>query len=164
VGILIAPDGLRAFLASMAANKVSVIKLDNGALAGMIEPGREPDGLAWAGERQASPATKNITLQYRTKWEAVIGSGFVAVYKEGITSRLKITWDLPEDEKKRFDELILDVGLWARLDKNEPFIEGVPREKPPQAGFYPEDMTKNEFESWAKALPEAERKHVEGFF
>jgi YVTN family beta-propeller protein len=48
VGILITPDGARAFVASTQANKVSVIKLDDGTLAGAIEPGREPDGLAWA--------------------------------------------------------------------------------------------------------------------
>lgn len=48
VGILITPDGQRAFVASTAANKVSVIKLDDGTLAGTIEPGKEPDGLAWA--------------------------------------------------------------------------------------------------------------------
>jgi YVTN family beta-propeller protein len=47
VGILVTPDGQRAFVASTQANKVSVIKLDDGTLAGTIEPGREPDGLAW---------------------------------------------------------------------------------------------------------------------
>lgn len=48
VGILMQPDGRRAFVASTQANKVSVINLDDLSLAGTIEPGREPDGMAWA--------------------------------------------------------------------------------------------------------------------
>src|SRR6185369_4747356 len=51
-----------------------------------------------------------------------------------------------------------------RLDKNEPFIEGVPHEKPPKANYYPDDITKAEFEEWAKTLPEAERNKATGFF
>lgn len=48
VGIVIQPDGRRAFVASTQANKVSVINLDDLSIAGTIEPGREPDGMAWA--------------------------------------------------------------------------------------------------------------------
>jgi YVTN family beta-propeller protein len=48
VGILMQPDGRRAFVASTQANKVSVINLDDLAMAGTIEPGKEPDGMAWA--------------------------------------------------------------------------------------------------------------------
>ena len=48
VGIVIQPDGRRAFVASTQANKVSVINLDDLSVAGTIEPGREPDGMAWA--------------------------------------------------------------------------------------------------------------------
>lgn len=48
VGILMQPDGRRAFVASTQANKVSIINLDDLTLAGTIEPGREPDGMAWA--------------------------------------------------------------------------------------------------------------------
>ncbi|PYT10214.1 MAG: hypothetical protein DMF60_00810 [Acidobacteria bacterium] len=48
VGILMQPDGRRAFVASTQANKVSVINLEQLAMAGTIEPGKEPDGMAWA--------------------------------------------------------------------------------------------------------------------
>ncbi|HXG65274.1 MAG TPA: beta-propeller fold lactonase family protein [Blastocatellia bacterium] len=50
VGILITPDGRRAFVAATQANKVSVINLEDLTLTGSIEPGREPDGMAWAGK------------------------------------------------------------------------------------------------------------------
>src|SRR3954469_24394316 len=39
----------------------------------------------------------------------------------------------------------INAGPWSRLDGNQPFIEGVPREKPPQANFYPADLTREEF-------------------
>jgi YVTN family beta-propeller protein len=48
VGILMQPDGRRAFVASTQANKVSVINLEQLTMAGTIEPGKEPDGMAWA--------------------------------------------------------------------------------------------------------------------
>lgn len=48
VGILMQPDGRRAFVASTQANKVSVINLEELVMAGTIEPGKEPDGMAWA--------------------------------------------------------------------------------------------------------------------
>jgi hypothetical protein len=45
----------------------------------------------------------------------------------------------------------LNYGPWDRLNEDHPFVEGVgPR--PPGARFYPEDMTKQEFE--AAALPD----------
>ncbi len=47
VGLLVTPDGKRAFVAATQANKVSVINLEDGTIVGEIEPGREPDGLAW---------------------------------------------------------------------------------------------------------------------
>jgi YVTN family beta-propeller protein len=50
VGILIQPDGRRAFVAAMMGNKVGVVDLEKLALAGTIEPGEGPDGMAWAGK------------------------------------------------------------------------------------------------------------------
>ena len=47
-GILMQPDGRRAFVASSQANRVSVINLDDFTITTTIEPGREPDGMAWA--------------------------------------------------------------------------------------------------------------------
>jgi len=43
-------------------------------------------------------------------------------------------------------------GPWDRLKGDEPFL-GTKR-KPPGAGFYPADMTKEEFEKWVAAHPE----------
>ncbi|RUS29066.1 hypothetical protein BC938DRAFT_481103 [Jimgerdemannia flammicorona] len=59
-------------------------------------------------------------------------------------------------------------GVWkpyrhsqAREDSNTPFIVGVPP-RPKGGNFYPEDMTKGEFEAWVTGLNEHE-KHAKGF-
>ena len=52
----------------------------------------------------------------------------------------------------------------SRLYALVPFLPGVPSRKPPGANFYPEDMTRDEFETWAKALPEKDRVEARGFF
>ena len=41
----------------------------------------------------------------------------------------------------------INYGPWDRLNDNKPFIEGY-SDKPLGAEFYPEDMTKKEFEAW----------------
>ncbi len=43
----------------------------------------------------------------------------------------------------------INYGPWDRLDGDKPFVEGV-ADKPAGARFYPEDMSKEEFESWEK--------------
>ena len=46
-GILIAPDGKRAFIACSAAGKVAVLDLDSLAFTGSVATGKDPDGMAW---------------------------------------------------------------------------------------------------------------------
>ncbi len=41
----------------------------------------------------------------------------------------------------------INYGPWERLNDNKPFLEGY-GEKPAGAGFYPTDMTKEEFDAW----------------
>ena len=54
--------------------------------------------------------------------------------------------DMIEDPQvRRYAEI--NYGPWDRLEENEAFIEGV-GEKPAGANFYPEDITKEEFEAW----------------
>ena len=76
----------------------------------------------------------------------------------------KLEADTTSEGKLKLHYFMINKGPWSRLDKNEPFIEGVPHEKPPQAGFYPDDMTKEEFNSWVAGLKEDERQQATGFF
>ena len=47
-GILIAPDGSRAYVAVSTNDKVAVVDLKTLEVVGQISPGKQPDGLAWA--------------------------------------------------------------------------------------------------------------------
>ncbi len=57
--------------------------------------------------------------------------------------RGKLMAGIADPNVRRFVEI--NYGPWDRLEGNEPFVPGVGA-KPPGAGFYPLDMTKQEFE------------------
>lgn len=66
--------------------------------------------------------------------------------------------------RQRLHYFLINDGPWSRLDSNEPFIEGVPKEKPPHANFYPDDIEKSEFDAWLAGLPAAEKEKATGYF
>ena len=76
----------------------------------------------------------------------------------------KLEADKTPAGRQRLHYFLINDGPWSRLDHNEPFIEGVPKEKPPQANYYPDDMTKAEFETWVAGLSEADKHKATGFF
>jgi hypothetical protein len=55
----------------------------------------------------------------------------------------------------------VNAGPWDRLAGDAPFIGTAP--KPPGAGFYPPDLTREEFERWVAAHP-GDRKAFEGLY
>jgi hypothetical protein len=65
---------------------------------------------------------------------------------------------------QRLHYFLINDGPWSRLDNNEPFVEGVPREKPPHANFYPDNITKDEFNAWLNGLSPAEKEKATGYF
>lgn len=48
IGILIPPDGRRAYVANANADVVSIVDLQTWETVGQLKPGREPDGMAWS--------------------------------------------------------------------------------------------------------------------
>jgi hypothetical protein len=66
--------------------------------------------------------------------------------------------------RQRLHYFYINDGPWSRLDDKEPFIEGVPKEKPVGASYYPEDMIKDEFNSWLQELSDADKQKATGFF
>ena len=66
--------------------------------------------------------------------------------------------------RQRLHYFLINDGPWSRLDNNEPFIEGVPREKPAPAGFYPDGITKDEFNSWLAGLSGSDKENATGYF
>jgi hypothetical protein len=78
--------------------------------------------------------------------------------------KAKLEADKTAVGRQRFHYFLINDGPWSRLDSNEPFIEGVPQAKPPQANFYPDDITKDEFNSWLAGLPGSEKEKATGYF
>src|SRR6266851_2627035 len=78
--------------------------------------------------------------------------------------RKKLETDPSPEGRQRLHYFMINKGPWSRNEKNEPFIDGVPHEKPPQAGFYPDDMSKDEFNAWVSGLSEQDKKRATGFF
>jgi len=58
----------------------------------------------------------------------------------------------------------LNKGPWSEIDEHKAFIFGVPARKPLGSNFYPQGMTKAEFETWVKTLSPAQKDQAEGFF
>jgi Peptidase family M49 len=58
----------------------------------------------------------------------------------------------------------INNGPWSDLDEHAAFVPEVPAKKPAGANFYPDDMTKPEFEEWLKRLPKPQQEEATGFF
>ena len=86
------------------------------------------------------------------------------VWAGNIQLRKKIIDDKTEIGIKRLKLFDQNRGPWSRMDSNKVFIESAPKEKPLGAGYYPEDMTKSEFEIWLKTLSPSVQTKATGFF
>src|SRR5262245_34702499 len=76
----------------------------------------------------------------------------------------KLEADTSPEGKERLHYFMINKGPWSRNKQNEPFIDGVPHEKPLGAGCYTDDMTKDEFNSSLGGLSEDDKKRATGFF
>jgi hypothetical protein len=77
--------------------------------------------------------------------------------------RRKLEADKSVAGRQRLHYFLINKGPWSRIDNDEPFIDGVPT-KPSHATYYPDDMTKDEFNSWVAALSPEEKQKATGFF
>src|ERR1043166_10318706 len=84
-------------------------------------------------------------------------SGDLALYQ-------KLQLDRSALGKARLHYFWINKGPWSEIDEHKAFLPGVPAKKPAGANFYPEDMTKEEFEAWAKTLYPESKEAAEGFF
>ncbi|MDA3819450.1 MAG: Zn-dependent hydrolase [Candidatus Delongbacteria bacterium] len=66
-------------------------------------------------------------------------------WMEAIAPKHEFLSKIEDEATKAYAKI--NYGPWDRLNGNKPFIEGY-GEKPPGAQFYPEDITKEEFENW----------------
>jgi hypothetical protein len=78
--------------------------------------------------------------------------------------RKKLEADKSPAGKERLHYFNINMGPWSKIDHDEAFIKGVPVPRPPQANYYPDDMTKDEFTNWVATLSPEDQAKAKGFF
>jgi len=100
----------------------------------------------------------------------IIGDLFrTQVWSGNADLRKKLAADTSELGEARLRYFDLNQGPWSDLDEHASFLPkgsfpDVPAKKLPGANFYPEDMTKKEFETWVAGLSPKEKEEATGFF
>jgi hypothetical protein len=110
-----------------------------------------------AGDRQALAKVVEAARLFDPLFLRQVWSGNVAL-------RQRLEADKTPLGRARLHYFMINDGPWSQLDENIAFLPGVPHEKPATAAHYPDDMTKQEFESWVATLPESEKQKATGFF
>jgi len=110
-----------------------------------------------AGDRQTLPKLIEAAEILNSTFIDQLWSGNRALYQ-------RLQRDTTPLGRARLNYFWLNKGPWDELSENRAFLPGVPSRRPPGADFYPEDMTKAEFQAWVSRLPAAEREQAEGFF
>ena len=83
------------------------------------------------------------------------------VYSKNEEIKTKLLASNDEEDKLKLQYFNIMFGPFDRLDHDKPFIGE--KEKPLGANFYPEDMTKDEFNNWIKNHPGDEKKFTSEF-
>jgi peptidase M49-like protein len=110
-----------------------------------------------AGDKQALVKLIEAAHILNTLFMKQFWSGNLALYH-------KLQQDKTPLGRARLHYFWINKGPWSEIDQHKAFLPGVPEHKPAGANFYPENMTKEEFESWVKTLSPAEKEQAEGFF
>jgi len=116
----------------------------------------ETSGLS-AGDRQALVKLIEAARLLNDVFLRQLWSGNEALYA-------KLQKDQTPLGKARLQYFWLNKGPWSGIDGNKAFLPDVPAQKPAGANFYPEDMSKQDFEGWVAALPEKEQEQAKSFF
>jgi len=83
------------------------------------------------------------------------------VYSKNYQIRDELKTSDSEEHKLKLELFTIMFGPFDRLEHDKPFIGT--EEKPLGANYYPEDMTKEEFEQWIKDHPEDEEAFTSEF-
>ncbi|HLI82290.1 MAG TPA: hypothetical protein VKV17_00140 [Bryobacteraceae bacterium] len=110
-----------------------------------------------AGDRQALGKLMEAARILNFTFLDQLWSGNRAMYE-------KLEKDTTALGKARLAYFWLNKGPWSSLDGYTAFVPGAPARKPLGANFYPEDMSREEFEQWVKTLSADRRREAESFF
>src|SRR5262249_52462375 len=100
----------------------------------------DTSGLS-AGDKQALVRLIEASRIVNHIFMEQLWSGNLALYH-------KLQQDKSPLGQARLHYFWINKSPWSEIDEHKAFLPGVPATKPPGANFYPEDMTKAEFEAW----------------
>ncbi len=116
----------------------------------------DTSGLS-AGDKQALARLIQAAQLVNHIFMNQIWTGDHALYEKLLSDRTPLG-------KARLHYFWINKSPWSEIDGHKAFLASVPPRKPAGANFYPEDMTKAEFETWVKTLSPQEKESAEGFF
>jgi hypothetical protein len=146
-------------LAQIPVSKSSPAAAELNKMAARFAPTRlqvDTSGLS-SRDRQALKKLIQAAEMVNTIFMKQFWSGDLELYH-------KLQQDKTPLGKARLHYFWINKGPWSEIDQHKAFIPGVPEHKPAGANFYPEDMTKEEFEGWVKTLSPQQKEQAEGFF
>jgi Peptidase family M49 len=120
-------------------------------------PVRVDTGRLTQGDRQALVKLIEAARIYNDIFLRQLWNGNVALYD-------KLQKDATPLGKARLHYFWLNKGPWSDIDEYKAFIPGVPPRKPLGSNFYPEDMSKEDFEHWIATLSSEDKAQAIGFF
>src|SRR5580704_2682643 len=86
------------------------------------------------------------------------------LWKNDLATYQRLRRDSTPIGQARFKYFGINKGPWSEIDEWTAFMPDVPPRKLPGANYYPEDMTKDEFEAWVETLSPEQKEQAEGFF
>ena len=110
-----------------------------------------------SGDRQALAKLVDAARLMDSIYTHQIWSGNAAL-------RAKLEADTSPRGKQVLEYYNINMGPWVKIDHDSAFVEGVPAKRPLHANYYPDDMTKEEFEQWKGTLSADDQKKATGFF
>ena len=86
------------------------------------------------------------------------------VWSGNVAMKYRLAQDSSEDGRLRYRYFQINLGPWSSLDHGSAFVTGVPPHHPPCANYYPEDMTREEFNRWVETLSAQDQARARGYF
>src|ERR1035437_4472091 len=100
-----------------------------------------------------SPDERRVLAKLVEASKIIDGIFLRQVWSGDVSMLLDLAADQTLEGHARLHYFIINRGPWSRLDEDKPFVAGSPG-KPPNGGFYPDDVSKQEIEQWIGSLPE----------
>ena len=118
-----------------------------------------------ANTSQLSPGDRQALAKLEEAARVVDDLFITQLWSGNATLKARLEKDTSPLGKARVHYFELNKGPWSDLDDHQAFLPDVPAKKPAGANFYPEDMTRDEFETWVAQTPQGSAGGLaRGFF